>query len=116
VAEPSIVVPAHSEYIAQGCPTCHRGIEEGQTIVLCTRCRVPHHENCWYDKGGCGRVGCRGVATARSDKLGVPGSKAGEALEEIKPVHDPRSSQLPIPIVLAIGTIVLIVAYYLFMR
>lgn len=116
MAETILVVPAHSEYIAQGCPTCHRGIEEGQTIVLCTRCRVPHHEKCWYEKGGCGRVGCRGVATAKRDDLGMPGARSGDELENIKPVGDPHASQLPIPIMIGIGIIVIIIAYYLFMR
>lgn len=65
MAEPSIVVEKHSEYIAKQCPQCKFGIEEGQVIVLCPVCKSPHHENCWYDSGGCGKLGCRGVASER---------------------------------------------------
>lgn len=65
MAEPSIVVEKHSEHIAKQCPECKFGIEEGQVIVLCPICKSPHHEDCWYDAGGCGKVGCRGVASER---------------------------------------------------
>ncbi|HEX6970837.1 MAG TPA: RING finger protein [Limnochordia bacterium] len=65
MAEPSLLVEKHSEYIAKQCPVCLKGIEIGNHIVLCTRCKVPHHEDCWYDNGGCGRQGCRGVASGR---------------------------------------------------
>lgn len=69
MAEPSQVVEKHSEYVAKQCPVCLRGIEAGNHIVLCTRCKVPHHEDCWYNNGGCGRKGCRGVASARSSTV-----------------------------------------------
>ena len=65
VAEPSIVVDKHSEHIAKQCPQCKFGIEEGQVIVLCPICKSPHHETCWYDSGGCGKLGCRGIAPER---------------------------------------------------
>lgn len=65
MAEPNLVIEKHSEHIAKQCPGCKRGIEQGQVVVLCVRCKAPHHENCWYDAGGCGKVGCRGVASAR---------------------------------------------------
>lgn len=65
MAEPSLVVEKHSEHIAKQCPQCKFGIEEGQTIVLCPVCKSPHHEECWYDAGGCGKLGCRGVASER---------------------------------------------------
>jgi len=65
VAEPSIVVDKHSEHIAKQCPRCKFGIEEGQVIVLCPICKSPHHETCWYDSGGCGKLGCRGIASER---------------------------------------------------
>jgi len=65
VAEPSLVVERHSEHISKQCPKCNFGVEEGEVIVLCPVCKVPHHEDCWYDAGGCSRVGCRGVATER---------------------------------------------------
>lgn len=65
MAEPSLVVQKHSEHIAKQCPQCKFGIEEGQTIVLCPVCKSPHHEDCWYNAGGCGKLGCRGVASSR---------------------------------------------------
>lgn len=65
LAEPSLVVEKHSELIARQCPECKFGIEQGQEVVPCPVCKSPHHIDCWYDAGGCGKVGCRGVATAR---------------------------------------------------
>lgn len=65
MAEPSLVVEKHSEHIAKQCPQCKFGVEEGQVIVLCPVCKSPHHEACWYDAGGCGKIGCRGVASSR---------------------------------------------------
>lgn len=65
MAEPTITVEKFSEYIAKQCPPCRRGVEVGEIIVLCPLCKTPHHEDCWYDNGGCGKLGCRGVASAR---------------------------------------------------
>ncbi len=116
MAETTLVVPAHSEYIARGCPTCHFGIEEKQTIVLCGVCKTAHHEKCWYEKGGCGKLGCRGVASRRADDVGKFEAKTGSGPDALKPVSDPRKSQLPLPIVLGVGIVIIIIAYYLFVR
>lgn len=116
MAETILVVPAHSDYIAQGCPVCHRGIEEGQTIALCSRCRSPHHEECWYKNGGCGKLGCRGVASAKRDALGRVEAKSGFGPDEIKPVTDPSTSQLPLPVLIGIGVAVVLIVYFAFIR
>jgi hypothetical protein len=113
--ETIMVVEPHSEYIARGCPTCHRGIEEGQTIVLCHRCHTAHHENCWFSRGGCGKVGCRGVASKR-DQLGRPVAKTGDGPDTIQAVADPKASQLPIPVMIGIGLIIIFIAYLIFVR
>jgi hypothetical protein len=69
MAEKSILIEKFSPHIGKGCPVCNRGIELGQIVVLCTRCKAPHHEDCWYNAGGCGKVGCNGVATKRSTSV-----------------------------------------------
>lgn len=97
MAEPRLVVERHSEYVAKQCPSCLKGIEAGNHIVLCPRCKVPHHEDCWYNNGGCGRQGCRGVASTRpatvasaraASKTVAPGA-SGEGLSA-NPQLDPK--------------------------
>ncbi len=123
MAEPSIVVERFSEHIGKGCPHCKRGIEAGQTIVLCPRCKTVHHEDCWYNAGGCGRVGCRGVASARpqSPQASLAQAAKGRASGEASAAESPApaagtapgqatSGQLPIGAIVGVVVILLILA------
>lgn len=38
------------------CPVCSEILV---TMVVCKRCRTPHHEDCWNYYGGCSVYGCR---------------------------------------------------------
>jgi hypothetical protein len=38
------------------CPVCSEVLV---TMVVCKRCRTPHHEDCWNYYGGCSVYGCR---------------------------------------------------------
>ena len=40
------------------CQVCGEGI--AQPEIQCTRCRTPHHRECWQYFGGCSVYGCRG--------------------------------------------------------
>jgi hypothetical protein len=41
------------------CPVCSEVLV---TMVVCKRCRTPHHEDCWTYYGGCSVYGCRETA------------------------------------------------------
>lgn len=40
------------------CPVCAATLEEG--VVLCDKCRTPHHEECWQYVGQCSTYACMG--------------------------------------------------------
>lgn len=117
MAEPSLVVQKHSEHIAKQCPQCKFGIEEGQVVVLCPVCKSPHHDNCWYDAGGCGKLGCRGVASSRPSDVqsslaqsqrqrGTQGGGAGDEQGEGK-----KSTTSTIITVIAVAAIAWLIWY-----
>lgn len=117
--EQIFVVEPHSEHIGKGCPTCRRGIEEGQTIVVCPRCHSLHHDKCWFDQGGCGKVGCKGVASKREAVMGDPAAKSAAAAAA-NPVTHPvstQANQLPTGVVYGIVAVVVLIAlYFIFLR
>jgi len=39
------------------CPVCGSDLKE--RLVFCSRCRMPHHEECWSYTGICSTYGCR---------------------------------------------------------
>lgn len=41
------------------CAKCDESMGVGAQAVFCPRCRTPHHLQCWIDRGGCARHGCR---------------------------------------------------------
>jgi hypothetical protein len=117
LAEEILVVGPHSEHIAKGCPTCRRGIEAGQTIAICLRCRTVHHEECWFKEGGCGVIGCKGVASKRDrDQLGRPAARTeGPEPEHVDPVS-PEASQLPGWVYAIVAIIFVFLIYFFFIR
>jgi hypothetical protein len=111
LAEQVIVVQPHSDLIGRGCPTCHRGIEVNQRVIDCPRCHTIHHENCWYDKGGCGKVGCHGTASKREADAEAP-----NAPDKVKPVST-DANQLPAGVLFGIiAILVVIIVYFVFIR
>jgi hypothetical protein len=40
------------------CPVCAAPLAEG--VVLCDKCRTPHHEECWKYVGQCSTYACKG--------------------------------------------------------
>jgi hypothetical protein len=40
------------------CPVCAASLAEG--VVLCDKCRTPHHEECWKYVGQCSTYACKG--------------------------------------------------------
>lgn len=48
------------EYIGKTCPYCKTPLVEGDTVVFCSVCDMPHHLSCWQDNQGCTTFGCTG--------------------------------------------------------
>jgi hypothetical protein len=42
---------------AARCPVCSHAVR-GRTVV-CRKCDIPTHEDCWKFQGGCGIFGCQ---------------------------------------------------------
>lgn len=40
------------------CPFCQSNIINGESIVNCPKCNIPHHKECWVENGGCSIFGC----------------------------------------------------------
>lgn len=48
------------DYIGKTCPYCKTPLVEGDTVVFCSVCDMPHHLSCWQDNQGCTTFGCTG--------------------------------------------------------
>jgi hypothetical protein len=46
------------------CQVCGSAMEE--RVVVCARCRTPHHEECWTYNGSCSTYGCREIRFMRT--------------------------------------------------
>lgn len=59
-----LVLSADDELLNAQCIACQEGFNVGDEVVLCPRCKTPHHADCWRDAAGCKRHGCPQVAIA----------------------------------------------------
>ena len=50
-----------NKYIGKICPYCKTPFQEGDDIVLCSSCDMPHHKDCWIENQGCTTFGCMGT-------------------------------------------------------
>ena len=46
------------------CQVCGAAMEE--RVVLCMKCRTPHHEECWIFNGACSTYACKEIRFTRS--------------------------------------------------
>ena len=51
----------NQEYIGKVCPYCKTEFVEGDNIVVCSQCDMPHHRDCWVENQGCTTFGCQGT-------------------------------------------------------
>ena len=51
-------------YIGKICPFCKTEFKEGDDIVVCSSCDMPHHKDCWIENQGCSTFGCLGTIKA----------------------------------------------------
>ncbi len=53
-----------SDVIGKTCPYCQTPIKPGETVVFCSSCSIPHHQECWNEGRGCTTFGCNGNPAA----------------------------------------------------
>ena len=46
--------------IGKTCPYCQTPIKPGESVVFCSACSIPHHQQCWDEARGCTTFGCSG--------------------------------------------------------
>ncbi len=96
--ETLIVLPAEHELVGRQCIVCNGELQANDEVVVCPRCKTPHHAACWREVAGCGRHGCPTVAVAVKKEKAEP---AGDA-HLLK--RTPREKALiALGIVLALG-------------
>ncbi len=62
--EQLLVLPAEHRLVGTQCIACQHKFEAGDEVVLCPRCKSPHHADCWREAAGCKKHGCPQVALA----------------------------------------------------
>lgn len=49
-----------NKYTGKICPFCKTAFTDGDDIVICSACDMPHHKDCWVENSGCTTFGCLG--------------------------------------------------------
>lgn len=49
------------DFTGKICPYCKTEFKEGDDIVVCSACEMPHHKECWIENKGCTTFGCTGT-------------------------------------------------------
>ena len=58
--ENNVVPSSVPELAGKTCPFCKAPFMEGEAVVFCSHCEMPHHLECWKENGGCTTFGCTG--------------------------------------------------------
>lgn len=80
------------------CPFCQSEISQNDNVVVCKKCNIPHHRDCWIDNNGCATYGCGskeylGVSNNSSqNNNSVPPVYAENNNSNLPPVYESRSS------------------------
>ncbi|MBQ8831210.1 MAG: DUF2628 domain-containing protein [Oscillospiraceae bacterium] len=57
-----------SEFLGKTCPYCKTPFKEGDDVVICSVCEMPHHKECWVENQECTTFGCTGTIQGTSAK------------------------------------------------
>ena len=50
------------------CPYCKTKLTDGDDVVVCSDCGMPHHKECWIENQGCTTFGCIGSISYSKEK------------------------------------------------
>lgn len=53
-----------NDFTGKLCPYCKTEFRQGDDIVVCSQCDMPHHKDCWIENQGCTTFGCLGTIKA----------------------------------------------------
>ncbi|NLY52618.1 MAG: hypothetical protein GX063_06885, partial [Firmicutes bacterium] len=71
-AETLLVLPPDHELVGRRCVVCNDNLQPNDEVVVCPRCKTPHHADCWREVAGCGRHGWPTVAVAVKKEKAEP--------------------------------------------
>lgn len=77
------------EYLGKTCPYCQYPIKQDSDVKVCLSCKVPHHQECWEENGGCTTYGCQGIEGSTS-----PEGRLEISLNELENTRIEGSSSL----------------------
>lgn len=63
-SEKLLVLSADHKLVGDICIACQKKLNAGDEVVVCPRCKSPHHADCWREAAGCRQHGCPQVALA----------------------------------------------------
>ena len=86
------VINMRKEYVGKTCPYCKTPLVEGDTVVFCSVCDMPHHLSCWQDNQGCTTFGCTGSIKE------IIGNDSGGAAAPVAPQQTPAPVAAPKPV------------------
>ena len=49
------------------CPYCKDKLKAEDDVVICSKCEMPHHKDCWVENQGCTTFGCDGTIQSVSN-------------------------------------------------
>ncbi|MBO5453505.1 MAG: DUF2628 domain-containing protein [Clostridia bacterium] len=49
------------DFTGKICPYCKTEFKEGDDVVVCSVCEMPHHKECWIENKSCTTFGCTGT-------------------------------------------------------
>ena len=61
-----------STVVGNTCPYCQSPVQPDEKLVLCSRCGLVHHAQCWAENGRCTTFGCGGVPV---EQAAIPASE-----------------------------------------
>lgn len=78
--------PSEATAVREICNVCQTAIDDDDLRIICSRCALPFHEECWRENLGCAAYGCENVNVLKS----------GPDLRiENQTLHSPWQSQIP---------------------
>lgn len=79
--------PAGPDYAGQQCSICTTPISQGEMVVQCPFCKLPYHDDCWKEIGGCGNYGCQAVPeTVKTETRSPDEFQDGWTAQKVCPV------------------------------
>lgn len=84
-------------YIGKICPYCKTKIMEGDAVIVCPDCGMPHHAECWQENQGCTVFGCAGGAKDAPVSTPAPNAPVNTPVNSVPLSAPARSNPAPQP-------------------